>query len=246
MKISDFSIHTMDIRHQISSREVKDVMKKYKISEQSMPDIDRPLIITATGISGINEIKIEAKKRIIENKEASPSCYMTLYINEDAALGGTGIRMTPFDIKSQKRIKKKLSTTLSNLLRLDKRNADAGTWVIDRIDIGFDIYFHDEPDSDEVIMMRLLVKGYNPANARYGEGDLKIYRFKEDPYKFESMRFNNDGATYNVYLKERELSDKHGSPSAEQKPVPHYQPQALCSRSLPGSVNTGFLESSRY
>ncbi len=217
MKASDFSIHTMDIRHQIYPRDVKEVMKKAKISEQSMPNTDRPLIITPTGISGINKIIIAARKRIIEGKEISHSYHMTLCVNEDAVLGGAGIRMTPFDVKSQERIKKKLTTILRNQLRLEERNVDAGTWVIDRIDIGFDIYFHDEPDSDEVIMMRLLVKGYNPANARYGEGDLKIYRFKEDPYKFESMRFNNDGATYNVYLKERELSDKHGSPSAEQK-----------------------------
>lgn len=185
-----YGLHTGEAKKQISYREAKGIEI---IFGTSFPDENHAC--SQFFKEGVSKFWIEE----ITSKQYK-KYFLHLRVNLARASGIGDYCLMPYTIPNVKKARRLVSKVLKQL-KLKDENADFGEWKVERLDTAFDV----EVALPEVYMT-LLDKSLD-VNA-YKRRCKRVPFTPTNPDVCESIRFENNSYTYNVYIKLADLINK--------------------------------------
>ncbi|MGN0318302.1 MAG: hypothetical protein ACI4E1_10280 [Lachnospira sp.] len=198
-------VHTLKIKRRISAGEVGRICRTFSIPE--IYDSENQLYISPTGCRGIKNICIEKKLKWRGGQANGFQYSVELEINVVKLLNKAEVSMAEMSPANAKEMYDKINDYLVKILQLDVRNCKSRNWTMVDLHCGFDVKVPDV-DIDKIpFIIRAMNRSLDLENQNHCRIPYNAIHLNGQE-KYESLRFENNYYTYNIYYKYQELVNK--------------------------------------
>lgn len=197
--------HTLKIKRKISAGEVGRICRTFSIPE--IYDSENQLYISPTRCRGIKNICISKQLKWRGNQPNGFQYSVELEINVVKLLNKAEVSMAEISPANAKEMYAKVDDYLVKILQLDVRNCKSRKWTLIDLHCGFDVRV---PDVD-IDKIPFIIRAMNRSLDLDNQNHCRIPHnamHLNGPEKYESLRFENNYYTYNIYYKYQELVNK--------------------------------------
>lgn len=198
-------VHTLKIKRRISAGEVGRICRTFSIPE--IYDSENQLYISPTGCRGIKNICIEKQLKWRGGQANGFQYSVELEINVVKLLNKAEVSMAEMSPANAKEMYDKVNDYLVKVLQLDVRNCKSRKWTMVDLHCGFDVRVPDV-DIDKIpFIIRAMNRSLDLDNQNHCRIPYNAIHLNGQE-KYESLRFENNYYTYNIYYKYQELVNK--------------------------------------